>query len=57
MATLEKRLQALEQVSKSRNGKPLPYVVDDDTTDAELGRLQALGLDPIRFTDAVELFI
>ena len=56
MANLEKRLQALEQSLYGIEGA-LPYVVDDDTTDAELIGLQALELKPMRFTDAVELFI
>ena len=58
MATsFNRRVAALEQASKPANGQLLLDIVDDDTTDAEIERLRALGRDPIRFTAAVELFI
>ena len=56
MATLEKRLEALEQANKPRDAS-LPNIVDDDLDDAEFNRLEALGLRPVRFTDALGMFL
>ena len=57
MSSIRTRLERLEQARKPLNGKPLFDTVDDDTTDDEMERLRALGRDPIRWTDAVELCI
>ena len=55
MATLEKRLQALEAIKPQT--RALPTVLPDDTSDADLNRLRAAGVEAYRFSDAVELFI
>lgn len=56
MATLHRRLQALEGTTDS-NAKPLPTVVPDNTTADELERLRAAGREVYRWRDAVELFV
>ena len=57
MATsFNRRVAALEQASKPKDST-LPNIVDDDLSDAEFERLEALGLKPVRFTDALAIFI
>ena len=56
MANLNGRVAALEQASKP-NDSTLPNIVDDALSDAEFERLEALGLKPVRFTDALAIFI
>ena len=57
MATsFNRRVCALEQASKPRDAS-LPNIVDDDLDDAEFKRLEALGLKPVRFTDALAMFL
>ena len=54
--SFNRRVCALEQASKPLDAS-LPFVVNDDIDDAEFKRLEALGLKPIRFTEALELFV
>lgn len=56
MATLERRLQALEGTTDPQ-AKPLPTVVTDDTTAEELEHLRRGGREVYRWRDAVELFV
>lgn len=55
MATLENRVAKLE-TPPDTEGKPLPQVVADETTDTELQRLRRGGHEVYRFSDVVELF-
>ena len=55
MATLEKRLQALEAIKPQIGASPT--VLPDDASEADLDRMRAAGVEAYRFADAVELFI
>jgi hypothetical protein len=57
MATLQTRVQALEQAVIPCVGQ-LPDIVADDTPQAEIDRrLRAAGVVAYRFSDAVEQFV
>lgn len=56
MSSIRTRLERLELASKPRSAS-LPNIVDDDIDDAEFKRLEALGLKPVRFTDALAMFL
>lgn len=53
--TLDARLLALESLGSGDHLKPLPEVVDNDTTDAELGRLRKHGRSVMRYSEFLEL--
>ena len=55
---IERRVSDLEAtagIDQSR-GKPLPYIVADETSDAELEKMRAAGLEPQRFSEAIDWF-
>lgn len=54
--SFNRRVAALEQARKPKDST-LPNIVEDDIDDAEFERLEALGLKPVRFTDALAMFI
>lgn len=51
-------LRRLERLEQPEDGPgPLPVIVPDETTKAELERLRRGGKDVHRFSDAVECFL
>ena len=54
--SFNRRVAALEQASKPKDST-LPNIVEDDIDDAEFERLGAIVLKPVRFTNALAMFI
>ena len=53
-AAIKRRLQALEVPPQDGDGKQLPDVVPDETTDRELDHLRRTGREVFRFSQFVE---
>ena len=54
--SIRNRLETLE-AGYSPSRKPLPTVLSDDATDAQIAELRASGIEAYRFGDVVGVFI
>ena len=54
--SIRNRLETLE-AADSPGGQPLPTVLFDGTTDAQIAELRASGIETYRFSDVVGVFI